>query len=55
MKPYDGGAGGRLPYRRRRELHRAYDASGEMLMHLQAAVEDFDVFARALSIAPRRS
>src|SRR6266542_2728839 len=32
------------------ELHRAYDQSGEMLMHLQAAVDGFDVFARALTI-----
>src|SRR6476469_9227214 len=31
------------------DLHRAYDESGEMLMHLQATV-DFDHFARALSI-----
>ena len=30
---------------------RAYDASGEMLMHLQATI-DYDVFARALSIGP---
>jgi hypothetical protein len=32
------------------ELHRRYDESGERLMHLQAAVDDFDVFARSLSI-----
>jgi hypothetical protein len=31
------------------ELHAAYDASGEMLMHLQKAI-DYDVFARSLSI-----
>jgi hypothetical protein len=31
------------------ELHRAYNSSGGMLMHLQASV-DYDVFARALSI-----
>ena len=51
MKPYDGGAWrGVSRIGDAAELHRAYDASGEMLMHLQAAVEDFDVFARALSI-----
>jgi hypothetical protein len=51
MKPYDGGAWrGVSRIGDAGELHRAYDASGEMLMHLQAAVEDFDVFARALSI-----
>jgi hypothetical protein len=51
MKPYDGGAWrGVSRIRDRAELHRAYDASGKMLMHLQAAVDGFDVFARALSI-----
>ena len=34
------------------ELHARYDESGRRLMHLQAAVEDFDVFARSLSIGP---
>jgi hypothetical protein len=38
--------------RDRGELERAYDASGRRLMHLQASVEDFDVFARSLSIGP---
>jgi len=51
MKPYDGGAWrGVSRVRNAAELHRAYDASGQMLMHLQASVEGFDVFARALSI-----
>jgi len=51
MKPYDGGAWrGVSRIRDAAELHAAYDASGRMLMHLQAAVEGFDVFARALSI-----
>jgi len=51
MKPYDGGAWrGVSRIRDAAELHAAYDASGEMLMHLQAAVDNFDVFARALSI-----
>jgi hypothetical protein len=31
-------------------LHRAYDESAERLMHLQAAVEDFEVFSRSLGI-----
>jgi len=51
MKPFDGGQwvgvtriGGAA------ELHEGYDSSGERLMHFQAAVEDFDVFARSLSI-----
>jgi hypothetical protein len=50
MKPYDGGAWrGVSRIDNAEELHAAYDASGEMLMHLQKAV-DFDVFARSLSI-----
>jgi hypothetical protein len=51
MKPFDGGAwvgvtriGGDA------ELHRRYDESGERLMHLQASIENFDIFARSLSI-----
>ena len=36
--------------RTRRQLHQAYDESGQRLMHLQASVEGFDVFARSLSI-----
>jgi hypothetical protein len=51
MKPFDGGAwvgvsriGGPA------DLHRAYDESGARLMHLQASVESYDVFARSLSI-----
>ena len=50
MKPFDGGAWrGVSRIRDQAELHAAYDASGEMLMHLQKAV-DYDVFARSLSI-----
>jgi hypothetical protein len=51
MKPYDGGAWrGVSRIRNQAELHAAYDQSGEMLMHLQKAVENYDVFARSLSI-----
>ena len=51
MKPYDGGAWrGVSRIRNAGELHAAYDASGEMLMHLQQSVENYDVFARSLSI-----
>jgi hypothetical protein len=53
MKPFDGGQWvGVSRIRDEAELHRAYDESGERLMHLQASVEDFDVFARCLSIGP---
>jgi hypothetical protein len=51
MKPYDGGAWvGVSRVRNSRELHDAYDASGERLMHLQSSVEGYDAFARSLSI-----
>jgi hypothetical protein len=50
MKPYDGGAWrGVSRISNPAELHAAYDQSGEMLMHLQKAI-DYDVFARSLSI-----
>jgi len=53
MKPYDGGAWvGVSKIRNPVELHAAYDASGERLMHLQAAVENYDAFARSLTIGP---
>jgi hypothetical protein len=53
MKPYDGGQWiGVSRVSDRDELERAYDASGRRLMHLQASVEGFDVFARSLSIGP---
>jgi hypothetical protein len=50
MKPFDGGGWrGVSRVDDRGDLHRAYDESGEMLMHLQATV-DYEHFARALSI-----
>jgi hypothetical protein len=50
MKPFDGGGWrGVSRINNRDDLHRAYDESGEMLMHLQATIE-YDKFARALSI-----
>jgi hypothetical protein len=53
MKPYDGGQWvGVTRIRNSAELHRAYDASGERLMHLQEAIEGYDAFARSLSIGP---
>jgi hypothetical protein len=52
MKPFDGGGWrGVSRVDNPDDLHRAYDASGEMLMHLQATV-DYEKFARALSIGP---
>ena len=52
MKPFDGGGWrGVSRINNPEDLHRAYDESADMLMHLQATV-DYDVFARALSIGP---
>jgi hypothetical protein len=53
MKPYDGGQWvGVTRIENSEQLHASYDESGERLMHLQAAVDGFDVFARSLSIGP---
>jgi hypothetical protein len=52
MKPFDGGGWrGVSRIENPDDLHRAYDESGEMLMHLQATVA-YEHFARALSIGP---
>jgi hypothetical protein len=51
MKPFDGGQWvGVSRIKDERELHRAYDQSGQRLMHLQESIEGYDVFARSLSI-----
>jgi hypothetical protein len=53
MKPFDGGAWvGVSRITGPDDLHAAYDESGERLMHLQASVEGYDVFARSLTIGP---
>jgi hypothetical protein len=53
LKPFDGGQWrGVTRAANAEELRRRYDESGEQLMHLQAAVDPFDVFARSLSIGP---
>ncbi len=53
MKPFDGGAWrGVSRIDDPDELHSAYDASGQMLMHLQSAVSPYDAFARSLTIGP---
>jgi len=51
MKPFDGGQWvGVSRIGSPEELRAAYDESGERMMHLQAALEGFDVFVRSLSI-----
>jgi hypothetical protein len=54
MKPFDGGMWvGVTRIRGADELRFAYEHSGERMMHVQAAVDDFDVFTRSLSIGPQ--
>ena len=51
MKPFDGGAWvGVSQVHDPDELAERYDDSGQRLMHLQKAVDGFEVFARSLSI-----
>jgi hypothetical protein len=51
MKPFDGGAWvGVTRITGPKDLQQRYDESGQRLMHLQASVENFEVFARSLSI-----
>ncbi|HST26027.1 MAG TPA: hypothetical protein VLJ76_08545 [Gaiellaceae bacterium] len=51
MKPFDGGQWvGVSRVGSPEELRRLYDESGERMMHVQHALEDFDVFVRSLSI-----
>jgi hypothetical protein len=54
MKPFDGGMWvGVTRISNEEELRFAYEHSGERLMHLQASMEDYDVFTRSLSIGPQ--
>ena len=54
MKPFNGGTWvGVTRIANGDELQRSYDESGERLMHLQAAVENYEVFTRTLSIGPQ--
>ena len=54
MKPFDGGGWvGVTKITNAEELRRSYEESGTRLMHLQAAVDGYDVFTRALAIGPQ--
>jgi hypothetical protein len=54
MKPYDGGAWkGVSKIDNAQELRAAYEQSGTNLMHLQRAVDDFDLFVRTIGIGPQ--
>jgi len=54
MKPYDGGgwkAVSKIDDETR--LRQAYDESGKLVMHLQAAVQPFDRFVRCIGFGPQ--
>jgi hypothetical protein len=54
MKPYDGGAWvGVSRIEGPEQLTKAYDNSGTRLMHLQKAVDPFDIFVRGIGIGPQ--
>ena len=54
MKPYDGGAWvGVSRIDNDEQLDKAYDESGQRVMHLQQAVTDFDLFVRCVGIGPQ--
>ena len=56
MKPFDGGGWrGVSQVDDEAGLNRAYDESQQTLMHIQAGLDDYDVFVRCLGIGPQIS
>ncbi len=54
MKPYDGGAWvGVSRIADEAALRAAYEASGKRVMHLQKAVDPFDLFVRCIGVGPQ--
>ncbi|GMV40273.1 MAG: hypothetical protein AMXMBFR64_19890 [Myxococcales bacterium] len=54
MKPYDGGAWvGVSRIDDEQALRQAYEKSGKHVMHLQKAVEPFDLFVRCIGVGPQ--
>ncbi len=54
MKPFDGGAWrGVSRIENEEQLRNAYDQSGRSIMHLQEAIEPYDLFVRALAVGPQ--
>ncbi len=54
MKPYDGGAWrGVTKINDSAALAKSYDESGKQIMHLQNAVDPFDLFVRGIGIGPQ--
>ena len=54
MKPYDGGAWvGVSRIESEGQLRTAYEQSGQRVMHLQKAVDPYDLFVRCLGVGPQ--
>lgn len=54
LKPYDGGAWrGVSRVKNAADLHRAYNESAQQVMHLQQAVDPWDIFVRGIGIGPQ--
>jgi len=54
MKPYDGGAwAGVSRIDSESRLRTAYEESGQRVMHLQRAIEPYDLFVRAVGVGPQ--
>lgn len=54
MKPYDGGAWvGVTKIDNEAQLKAAYEQSGRRVMHLQEAVDPFDLFVRTIGLGPQ--
>lgn len=54
LKPFDGGGWrGVTRVNNEHELMRAYDESGDMIMHLQQGLDNYEVFCRSLAIGPQ--
>jgi len=54
LKPYDGGGWvGVRQVKTDKELSEAYDKSGNRVNHLQAGVQDWEVFVRGIGIGPQ--
>jgi hypothetical protein len=54
LKPYDGGGWvGVTRVTDAASLHKAYDKSGKRVQHLQAGVQDWDLFVRAIGVGPQ--
>ncbi|MBK05698.1 MAG: hypothetical protein CL920_04695 [Deltaproteobacteria bacterium] len=54
MKPYDGGGWvGVTRIKSEQQLRHVHAQSGERVMHLQQAIEPFDLFVRAIGVGPQ--